>query len=155
MDLDAYRNTKGVHRNGSNQKLALFVHTAIGHVNIPIGWRAAGEAETVAKMTHIRHELLEATDPVLLKRIPEQLAKIEAFLNSGWTIDGIAPSDQEVQRLLSFAYHILNPNDPRGAADREILGKAVQVLDIGGILPDHSKPSRGNPADAGPNSPSR
>lgn len=148
MNRDAYNSQTHPHPRGGSTDLALLIHNAVAHVAIPIGWRAGGNLAMVASMTHIRQDMLRSTDPLLLDNFSRQLRRTETFLRNGVAIDNYTPNDDDVRQLFSMAFHILNPDNPVGQAHRVVFEKALQVLEVGGILPDRSL-LRSDPATRG------
>ena len=138
MDHEAYIRTKHPHPRGGDESLALIIHNAVAHVTIPIGWSADGDYSTVEKMAHIRLDILKATPRQILDKFAYEISRTEAFLTLGKATDNFTPSDDDVRRLFSTAYHLLNPDEKFGAADRAALAKALEVLKVGEVLPDRS-----------------
>lgn len=138
MNRDAYIKHFHPYHRGGQQLLALLLHNAVAHVAIPIGWTSDGDFSVIDKMTHIRHDLLRATDRTTLNDLAHQLSRTEAYLLEGKPIDDFVPTDEDVRRLFSLAYHFLDERDPQGKVDRQVFAAALKVLEVGDIIPERS-----------------
>ena len=136
MKLDAYRKARHPLANGGEEYLFLLVQYAVVHVRAPLGWSAAGDHEVVAAMMHIRSDVLNNFDAEVLRKFSGQLFRAGYFLSTGNPVYGIVPTGDDIRRSFSTAYHMLNPSNNIGAADRTAFEKALHVLNVGDILPD-------------------
>jgi len=139
MDPEACINAKLTHRNGSEQPLYLFIHNAVANIIVPIGWSLNGDTSYVEKTGHIRLDVLKSMSRETLDTFMHDIKLAEAALSYGSPIDSYMPSDDDVRRLFSTAYHLVNPDNKSGAADRAIIAKALEVLKLGEVLPDRTE----------------